>query len=810
MPANATKIVPSPDDVPPPPAAEFQRLPKPGFRFSCCTFEKGLVGVNCIGGGGYPMGQSEVMQQQLQQRNVIPIGAGEADVPKGIFDAHVHLLDFSQHTEGIGFLLKAMDENGISHAAIMGCPLKKNWSEFEDRMSPDAVNDTDLLYYFSLTDLHLMDELRTLPPNSAARFRPLLCGFKPSDKSAPEHIDGLIDRHPEIMWSGLGKIYTRGCELTNLTAGPVPHPGNPAFDLIMGEATNRNLPVLIQHNACASSSKPYKYGFEFVEELKEVLGDFPKVDMLWVGAGYFARGQWVGYKEVLDGLLTDFSNLFLSVTGEILSYPHVKRAELVELAEKHPTRFLVGTSTLGAFTKQDEYKNEWGIIKQFLGALTRETYKKVRYENAAKMYKQRMNRATMFHVEATKQTNWLQKTVVTKNEALHNVEEARKKDKAPPAEKNRSLEGMKDGKLVHDSEIKYVTIDTHLHMLDFLQKSSGTRTILEAMDGCGVEKAIIIGMPCCKKWSKDEPERPLYYQDDNGQCYFYAYSDQMVADAWLALPTEKRARLAPIMGAFNPTDLHAIDHVQRMWDKYPGMWRGLGEVMCRHDDLTMLLQEEETPVINHIGMRALYEFCIEHDINCLVHHNATRTAMRDKGGHYEYLWEVKQVLDEFPTLRLIWCHAGASRRTHEDHHHEMIDEMLTQYPQLIIDMSWVVWEDVVVEPGTGKPRKGWIALFGKHPTRFTIGSDQVGQFINPAGGNLLKPEITKYWVLGDCGLPDETVKAILYGNAQRIWFEGWDMPTPETKRFGQIEPCMRAETLHHNEGAFIWDNKEMY
>ena len=62
------------------------------------------------------------------------------------------------------------------------------------------------------------------------------------------------------------------------------------------------------------------------------------------------------------------------------------------------------------------------------------------------------------------------------------------------------------------------------------------------MDGCGVSKAVLIGMPCCKKWSKDEPERPLYYQDDNAQCYVYAYSDQMVADAWLALEPDQRTR----------------------------------------------------------------------------------------------------------------------------------------------------------------------------------------------------------------------------------------------------------------------------
>merc|ERR1719230_959503 len=123
---------------------------------------------------------------------------------------------------------------------------------------------------------------------------------------------------------------------------------------------------------------------------------------------------------------------------------------------------------------------------------------------------------------------------------------------------------MSDGVLLHDSEIRHVSIDVHLHMLDFLQKSAGTRKIMAAMDGCGVEKAVLIGMPCTKKWSKDEPEQPLYYQDDNGQCYFYSYADQMVADAWLALPDDKRKRFAPVMGSFDPCDLNAIGHVERM------------------------------------------------------------------------------------------------------------------------------------------------------------------------------------------------------------------------------------------------------
>ena len=49
------------------------------------------------------------------------------------------------------------------------------------------------------------------------------------------------------------------------------------------------------------------------------------------------------------------------------------------------------------------------------------------------------------------------------------------------------------------------------------------------------------------------------------------------------------------------------------------------------------------PVINHQALRPLYEFCIEKNINCLVHHNADRTAEKEHDGTYEYLWEVKQV-----------------------------------------------------------------------------------------------------------------------------------------------------------------------
>eukprot|EP00931_Biecheleriopsis_adriatica_P038239 TRINITY_DN21923_c0_g1_i2.p1 TRINITY_DN21923_c0_g1~~TRINITY_DN21923_c0_g1_i2.p1 ORF type:complete len:822 (-),score=171.45 TRINITY_DN21923_c0_g1_i2:68-2167(-) len=699
----------------------------------------------------------------------------------------------------------------------MGCPLKKNWSEFERKLAEEVFEDTDVLYYFSLTDAYLLDQLKMLPPATCGRFAPLMCGFKPTDRTCNEQIKHMIENHPEVAWRGIGKIYARCSEITNLTTGATTHPAHPAFYKMMSEASKYNLPVLLQHNACSESTKPYKYGFEYIAELEETLQKYPDVKVLWVDAGIYVRGQWKGFKDELDRMLGENPNLFITVTAEVLQLQKISHPDLLALAEKHSGQVMVGSSCMGVFTKADTYKKQWKLISEWVGALSKDAQKKVKFDNAWAFFSVKKRKETDFAISAQGEfANGLMHSgteaiVRTKSDKLHNQAEAKKKDQIPPSENRRMLKGMKDGVLLPDNpEIKHVTIDVHLHMLDFLHKSSGTRSIMEAMDGCGVEKAVLIGMPCVKKWSSSEPEQPLYYQDDNGQCYVYAYSDQMIADAWLALDDKQRARFAPVMSAFNPTDINGISHVQRMWDKYPGMWRGLGEIMCRHDDLTALLQDDESPVINHMAMRPIYEFCIEKDLNCMVHHNADRTAKENASGVHEYVWEVKEVLDAFPDLKLIWAHAGVSRRTHQPTHAEMICELVATYPNLHIDMSWVVWEEVVCDPQTGKPKQAWIDAFSTHPTRFSIGSDQVGQFISPAGANILRGEIEKYWALADV-LSAETAAMILRGNAQRIWFDGWDMPSSDKgDRWVRIPPTMKAETLFHNQGYFDWVNEEMY
>ena len=69
-----------------------------------------------------------------------------------MFDAHLHYLDFFQRSDGMDSFVHAMAMAGVTGAMICGCSLKKHWSEYEERMAPNAISDTDVLQYFSLTD----------------------------------------------------------------------------------------------------------------------------------------------------------------------------------------------------------------------------------------------------------------------------------------------------------------------------------------------------------------------------------------------------------------------------------------------------------------------------------------------------------------------------------------------------------------------------------------------------------------------------------------------------------------------------------
>ena len=183
----------------------------------------------------------------------------------------------------------------------------------------------------------------------------------------------------------------------------------------------------------------------------------------------------------------------------------------------------------------------------------------------------------------------------------------------------------------------------------------------------------------------------------------------------------------------------------------------------------------------------------------------TEAPARDACHRWEYVYEVEEVLTKYPTLKFVWVHAGVSRRCSEPEHHKMIERMCDKFDNLKIDISWVVWEDVICD-ASGKIKDGWVECIQKHHTKFYIGSDNVAQYfpIRDTSINLLAGNITKYYQLFE-RLTPEAAENVAYNNAEREYFASWDVPsgTGDDKRYTRMASYYNTECLDPAAGAFV-------
>uniref|UniRef100_A0A7S3F2G0 Amidohydrolase-related domain-containing protein n=1 Tax=Haptolina ericina TaxID=156174 RepID=A0A7S3F2G0_9EUKA len=765
---------------------------------------------------------------------------------KTLFDAHCHYLNYLQQTEGVEALVGAMDKAGIGFAVLTGTAFKKMWVGADQPMPQHFLYDDGDLYHYSMTDGLLTNDLKMAYDKgkdfAVNRFAVMACGFNLGDFGIQAEVERALGQYPYVA---IGEMTLQSDDINNVTIKG----GNwsyfqPAIEKVIAvcgassvnNKPKKKLPFVFVSDARSISTKPYRHDFEYLDQIEDVAQAMPDVKCLWVGAGVFMRGLWDGYAPILEGMLTKYANLYISFTPEICAgkLDGLSRAAALEIAGKHPQQCCLGTTIRGLFVTRPphefggmSYAEECAALSSFADDV------EAKYGTSAAAWLRYRTAATVYNFDLPSDPNAKSKAAMVETsmrvlgKELEDAKAAQMEQKKSmiAQDPNQFISGLAYGlpsskrtnrgaptpKTVLPSRVekKWKSIDCHLHLLDFLQKSSGTVAALKAMDGCEVERAVVFGMPCCKKWCYYRPEQPLYYQDDNSPCYVYAYADQMVADAWLALGDKERERFAPCFASFDPTDLAAISHVRRMYNKYPKMWRAVGEVMCRHDDLTTMLLGKEIPRINHPALDSIYEFCMQVDLPILVHQNADRVG--DNDAAWSFRGEVEDVLKRYPTLKLVWVHAGVSRRCSEPNHYEMIDMMLSKYPNLGVDISWVVWEDVILDvDGVIKPQ--WVECIQKHNTRFYIGSDNVAQFfpIRDTSVNLLASNITKYWPLFDLLTP-EAAENVSYKNAYRMYFDGWDVPKASggESRYNQIEAVYETECLDPAAGAFVPGDKEL-
>ena len=288
--------------------------------------------------------------------------------------------------------------------------------------------------------------------------------------------------------------------------------------------------------------------------------------------------------------------------------------------------------------------------------------------------------------------------------------------------------------------VRYHLCDCHLHFVDFLQHTDGMQAYLAAMDASGVDETMISGMPLVKEWAQEEHRKPEYYLDDDARCYWYSATDVLVAREVQALPEAQRKRFHPFICGFNAADRNAIEHVKRMIEWYPNFWEGIGEIMTRHDDLTALTYGE-VPHADWPSLDPIYNLAAENDLPISIHSDISSVWKREP----IYLSEMENAVRDHPKTRFVWCHAGISRRIDVPTMTVELHRLLKTYPNLWIDLAWVVFENYLVKDG--KPDPAWTSLIEEFPDRFMIGSDKVGHF------DTYPHEMQKYYVFLDALKP---------------------------------------------------------
>lgn len=279
--------------------------------------------------------------------------------------------------------------------------------------------------------------------------------------------------------------------------------------------------------------------------------------------------------------------------------------------------------------------------------------------------------------------------------------------------------------------------DAHCHVVDFIQGSEGLKSLIDHMDQAGVAHCQIMGLPVTKKWNRIDRKAPTYYLDNDSRVYFYGSTDVDVARAYQALPASSRNRLHPFLCGFNPTDMYAINHVRRMFDWFPDVWQGIGEIMLRHDDLTALTLGE-TATADHPALDPVYAFAAQRNLPVQLHSNVGNKRLSEA----VYLYEVENALAKHPGATIILAHAGVSRSFNIPTIAADIKGLMTRHANLWIDLSWVVYEECVAPGGHVDGR--WIDLVEAFPRRVMIGTDMIGHWSDYAAAiNKYDPFLAK-------------------------------------------------------------------
>jgi predicted TIM-barrel fold metal-dependent hydrolase len=321
----------------------------------------------------------------------------------------------------------------------------------------------------------------------------------------------------------------------------------------------------------------------------------------------------------------------------------------------------------------------------------------------------------------------------------------------------------------------YLFDDAHFHLTNYIQKGLTAKQYV-AMMGNVVKRSTMFGIPLQQSWSYSNSGdfAPTYYLQTDAPLYYYSFTDAVIAHEYLSLPPGDRARLDPMITGFNPTDMYAVDHIERVLKMYPGVFSGIGEFSIHKEFVSSKVAGEVASLLNPALDRIL-DFAGDVGL-AVIFHNDIDMPFTKGTALPIYYTQMLDVLGRHPKTIVIWAHTGLGRvvqptgaatpeaSDRPPTHLQLIDKILAdpKFANVYFDISW----DELAKYATANPDAiaRTAALFDKYPDRFLFGTDNVAPTSIDAN-----VRVFHLWDPIFAKVRPQTRQAILFGNYERIF-----------------------------------------
>ncbi|WP_179953123.1 amidohydrolase family protein [Desulfobotulus mexicanus] len=286
--------------------------------------------------------------------------------------------------------LDIMDRYGVQRAAVFGIPLQQEWNMHMDESRPLYYLNTDgRLYYYSAVDAFIARQYLALSTEQQKRFDPMICGFKPSDGNAVEHIVNMLQIYPGVF-SGIGEFTVFKEVVSAKTYGKAVTFNEPALDRIFALAGKVGLVVNIHSDIDAMSPDPSLGGRpRYFDSFLALVKRHPDTTVIWAhtGLGRFVRPS-AEHLQLLRMALDGSPNLNMDISWSVLAETITSSKESLSswsaLLSDYPDRFLFGTDAVSP--SSEKYGRELSMYDELWKKLPEKVALKVRWQNHKRIF----------------------------------------------------------------------------------------------------------------------------------------------------------------------------------------------------------------------------------------------------------------------------------------------------------------------------------------------------------------------------------------------------------------------------------------